>query len=84
MNFLTTCRHLFPRDSESMYEILGMNLLNLLSQANKMAEFHMALELFHPHLDKALQDPYIKKAVEIEQCITEGKYNKVCTTLFKI
>ncbi|CAL8131482.1 unnamed protein product [Orchesella dallaii] len=63
------------KQSKHMFEILGMNLLNLLSQ-NKMEEFHMELEIF-PHLDLALKDPYIKKAVEIEQWITEGKFNKI-------
>jgi len=64
------------KPSVHMYEILGMNLLNLLSQ-NKMANFHMELELFHPNVEEVLQNPYIKKAVEIEQCITEGQYNKI-------
>lgn len=60
-----------------MYEILGMNLLKLLSQ-NRIAEFHTELELFvHPEVFKVLNNVYIKKAVEIEQFLTEGRYNKV-------
>lgn len=60
-----------------MYEMLGMNLLKLLSQ-NRIMDFHIELELFvHSNTEKALNDPYIKKAVEIEQYLTEGRYNKV-------
>ncbi len=60
-----------------MYEILGMNLLNLLSQY-RIADFHRELELFiHPNVDAVLENPYIKKAVEIEQYIMEGQYNQV-------
>lgn len=59
-----------------------MNLLNLLSQY-KIADFHRELELFiHPNVDKVMEDPYIKKAVEIEKYIMEGQYNKVKETLY--
>lgn len=64
-------------ESAYMYEMLGMNLLKLLSQ-NRIMDFHIELELFvHSNTEKALNDPYIKKAVEIEQYLTEGRYNKV-------
>ncbi len=66
-----------PNESPYMYEMLGMNLLKLLSQ-NRIMDFHMELELFvHFNTEKSLSDPYIKKAVEMEQYLTEGRYNKV-------
>jgi len=69
------------KESPYMYEMLGMNLLKLLSQ-NRIMEFHLELELFvHSNTDKALNDPYIKKAVEMEQYLTEGRYNKILALL---
>lgn len=63
--------------SENMYEILGMNLLNLLSQY-KIADFHLELELFiHNDIELILKNPYIKKAVEIEKYLMEGQYNQI-------
>lgn len=77
---LLSCIFLYSsmsKESPYMYEMLGMNLLKLLSQ-NRIMEFHLELELFvHSNTDKALNDPYIKKAVEMEQYLTEGRYNKV-------
>ncbi|OXA64797.1 hypothetical protein Fcan01_01858 [Folsomia candida] len=68
-------------ESAYMYEMLGMNLLKLLSQ-NRIMDFHIELELFvHSNTEKALNDPYIKKAVEIEQYLTEGRYNKISALL---
>ncbi|XP_783742.2 26S proteasome non-ATPase regulatory subunit 8 [Strongylocentrotus purpuratus] len=56
------------------YELLGLNLLRLLSQ-NRLAEFHTELELLPA---KDLQSNiYIKHPVSIEQYLMEGSYNKV-------
>lgn len=63
---------------ESAYkcELLGLNLLCLLSQ-NRVAEFHTELELFaHPDVH-ILDNVYIKYAVQLEQYLMEGRYNKV-------
>lgn len=61
-------------DSAFMYELLGLNLLCLLSQ-NQIAEFHTELELLDPQL---LQDNvYIRHPVGLEQFLMEGAYNKV-------
>ncbi|KAI8915477.1 hypothetical protein PhCBS80983_g03546 [Powellomyces hirtus] len=60
--------------SESMYPLLGLNLLRLLAQ-NRISEFHTELELINPDL---LNDNiYIKHPIQIEQCLMEGSYNKV-------
>lgn len=68
---------LINKPSAHMCEILGMHLLNLLSQ-NRIMDFHLELELFvHKDTDKVLENPYIKKAVEIEQFLMEGQYNKI-------
>jgi len=62
-----------PR-SETMYELLGLNLLRLLSQ-NAIAEFHTELERLEPAL---LQDnPFIRHSVTLEQHLMEGAFNKV-------
>lgn len=54
-----------------------MNLLKLLSQ-NRIREFHVELELFvNMKPDEVLNNEYIKKVVEIEQFMNEGRYNKV-------
>lgn len=59
-----------------MCELLGLNLLCLLSQ-NRVAEFHTELELFaHPDVH-VLENVYIKHAVSLEQYLMEGRYNKV-------
>jgi len=63
---------------ESAYkcELLGLNLLCLLSQ-NRVAEFHTELELFaHPDVH-ILDNVYIKYAVQLEQYLMEGRYNKI-------
>ncbi|ODN06150.1 26S proteasome non-ATPase regulatory subunit 8 [Orchesella cincta] len=63
---------------ESSYkcELLGLNLLCLLSQ-NRVAEFHTELELFaHPDVH-ILENVYIKHAVSLEQYLMEGRYNKI-------
>lgn len=60
--------------SSFMYELLGLDLLHLLSQ-NRIADFHTALE----RLDTTLlhDNPYIRHPVELEQYLMEGSFNKV-------
>ena len=64
-------------ESAKMYELLGLNLLYLLSQ-NKTSDFHTELELLPAKV--VLNNPYISCPVSLEQFIMEGKYNKVGTT----
>nr|ACO15595.1 26S proteasome non-ATPase regulatory subunit 8 [Caligus clemensi] len=61
-------------ESALMYELLGLNLLRLLSQ-NHLAEFHIQLELLP--LEAVLENPYITCPVSLEQDIMEGTYNKI-------
>ncbi|PVD26107.1 hypothetical protein C0Q70_13775 [Pomacea canaliculata] len=61
-------------ESTFKYQLLGLNLLCLLSQ-NRLAEFHTELELLPA---KELQtNVYIKHPVSMEQYLMEGSYNKV-------
>jgi len=60
--------------SQKMHMLLGLNLMRLLAQ-NRIAEFHTELELIDSKLIH--EDLYIKHAVELEQCLMEGSYNKV-------
>ncbi|KAI8471229.1 MAG: 26S proteasome regulatory subunit [Monoraphidium minutum] len=53
--------------------MLGLNLLRLLTQ-NRIAEFHTELELV-PKED--MSNPYVKNALQLEQWLMEGAYNKV-------
>jgi 26S proteasome regulatory subunit N12 len=63
-------------ESSFKSELLGLNLLCLLSQ-NRVAEFHTELELFaHPDVH-ILENIYIKHAVSLEQYLMEGRYNKI-------
>ena len=64
-----------------MYELLGLNLLCLLSQ-NRLSDFHTELELLPP--DILLGNPYIENPVQLEQFIMEGKYNKVIDTRYNV
>ncbi|EGD81257.1 hypothetical protein PTSG_11292 [Salpingoeca rosetta] len=61
-------------ESSFMYELLGLDLMHLLSQ-NRIADFHTALE----RLDTTLiqENTYIRHPVELEQYLMEGSYNKV-------
>ncbi|ORY94609.1 cornichon protein-domain-containing protein [Syncephalastrum racemosum] len=63
--------------SSQMYPLLGLNLLRLLSQ-NRLSDFHTALEAIEP--DQLQNNPYIKQAVDLEQFLMEGSYNKVWNT----
>jgi len=61
-------------ESAYKYQLLGLNLLCLLSQ-NRVADFHTELELLPP---KEIQNNvYIRHPVSLEQYLMEGSYNKV-------
>ncbi|XP_064484793.1 26S proteasome non-ATPase regulatory subunit 8-like [Ornithodoros turicata] len=61
-------------ESSYKYQLLGINLLCLLSQ-NRVAEFHTELELLPA---KEIQsNVYISHPVSMEQFLMEGSYNKV-------
>ncbi|ORX51716.1 hypothetical protein DM01DRAFT_1307498 [Hesseltinella vesiculosa] len=60
--------------SSQMYPLIGLNLLRLLSQ-NRLSDFHTALETIDSQQLQA--NPYIKQAVDLEQFLMEGSYNKV-------
>jgi len=67
----------FKSESPSMYELLGLNLLRLLS-GNLISDFHTQLELFvHQDVKKVLENPFIAKVVKIEQNLTEGRYHQL-------
>merc|ERR1739848_137050 len=68
-------------ESSRMYELLGLNLLCLLSQ-NRLSDFHTELELLPPEV--LLSNPYIENPVQLEQFIMEGKYNKVIDTRYNV
>ena len=68
-------------ESSRMYELLGLNLLCLLSQ-NRLGDFHTELELLPP--DVLLSNPYIENPVQLEQFIMEGKYNKVIDIRYNV
>jgi len=68
-------------ESSRMYELLGLNLLCLLSQ-NRLSDFHTELELLPPEI--LLKNPYIENPVQLEQFIMEGKYNKVIDTRYNV
>lgn len=60
-------------ESACKFQILGLNLLNLLAQ-NRLAEFHTELELLSVEEQKNV---YIKHPVSLEQFLMEGSYHKV-------
>lgn len=61
-------------NSAYMHELLGLNLLCLLSQ-NRIGEFHTELERLDP---KLISDSvYIRHPVALEQYLMEGSYNKI-------
>ena len=63
-------------ESQNKYKILGLNLLFLLSQ-NRVAEFHTELELLPCQIIQS--NKYIKHPLALEQCLMEGRYNKLFT-----
>lgn len=68
----------FLPESAFKYQLLGLNLLFLLSQ-NRVAEFHTELELLPA--DHIQNDVYIRHPLSIEQYLMEGSYNKVTFVL---
>jgi len=68
-------------ESPKKYELLGLNLLRLLSQ-NETAKFHTELEL----LDSSTiqENPYISCPVKLEQDIMEGSYRKVIDFTYNV
>eukprot|EP00803_Ostreobium_quekettii_P005657 evm.model.scf_985EXC.8 EVM.evm.TU.scf_985EXC.8 scf_985EXC:43389-46537(+) len=71
--YYTDQRELLP-PSKNEYMIVGLNLVRLLVQ-NCTAEFHTELEMIAPKVQQ--QDVYIKHAIQLEQWLMEGAYNKV-------
>jgi len=70
----------FLPESSLKYELLGLNLLWLLTQ-NRVAEFHTELELLSP---KDIQNNvFIHYPVSLEQYLMEGCYNKVINSCLK-
>ncbi|XP_018321633.1 26S proteasome non-ATPase regulatory subunit 8 [Agrilus planipennis] len=61
-------------ESAFKYQLLGLNLLFLLSQ-NRVAEFHTELELLPA--DQLQNNVYIRHPLSIEQYLMEGSYNKI-------
>ncbi|XP_005097023.1 26S proteasome non-ATPase regulatory subunit 8 [Aplysia californica] len=61
-------------ESTFKYQLLGLNLLCLLSQ-NRLAEFHTELERLP--VKEIQSNIYIKHPVSMEQYLMEGSYNKV-------
>lgn len=61
-------------ESAFVYQLLGLNLLFLLSQ-NRVAEFHTELERLP--VDAIRADPYIRHPLALEQYLMEGSYNKI-------
>lgn len=66
-------KNLIP-DSQNKYKLLGLNLLFLLSQ-NRVAEFHTELELLPCEIIQS--NKFIKHPLALEQCLMEGRYNKL-------
>ena len=66
-------------ESPKKYELLGLNLLRLLSQ-NETAKFHTEIELLDPATIQ--ENPYISCPVKLEQDIMEGSYKKVSNLNF--
>lgn len=69
--YLTCSNVLQPAPKE--WSFAGLNLLRLLV-ANRIAEFHTELELIP---EKGMQDELVRSAVQLEQWLMEGAYNKV-------
>lgn len=70
--YYADCRHALPASPQE-HLVTGLNLMRLLVQ-NRVAEFHTELELITA---AAQSDKYIKHAVDLEQQLMEGSYNKI-------
>eukprot|EP00116_Pleurobrachia_bachei_P011261 sb/3471523/ len=68
-------------ESPFTYQLLGLNLLCLLSQ-NRVAEFHTELELLPG--SEIHTNIYIKHPIALEQYLMEGSYNKVFLARFNV
>jgi len=68
-------------ESPKKYELLGLNLLRLLSQ-NETAKFHTEIELLDPLTIQ--ENPYISCPVKLEQDIMEGSYKKVIDFTYNV
>merc|ERR1712141_790337 len=68
-------------ESPKKYELLGLNLLRLLSQ-NETAKFHTEIELLDPATIQ--ENPYISCPVKLEQDIMEGSYKKVIDFTYNV
>lgn len=74
-------KHLLsPYPSQNFKPILGLNLLRLLSQ-NKIADFHIELELIDSNLFD--HDEFISHPIQIEKYLMEGSYNRVLMNRLK-
>jgi 26S proteasome regulatory subunit N12 len=62
-----------PSQPEALFA--GLHLLNLLVQ-NRIAEFHMAVELL-PNEGHVLSSPEVVQVLQLESWLMEGAYNKV-------
>lgn len=71
-SFYSDTQHLLP-PSLNRPILIGLDLLRLVVQ-NRIAEFHTQLELISP---EDLRHPSIDYAVQVEQWLMEGAYNKV-------
>jgi hypothetical protein len=63
--------------SQQEYPILGLNLLRLLAQ-NRIAEFHVELELLGP---EAQASSHVAFPRQLEQQLMEGLYDKLYSTM---
>lgn len=61
-------------ESQNKYQLLGLNLLFLLSQ-NRVSEFHTELELLPQEIIQA--NEFIRHPLALEQHLMEGSYNKI-------
>merc|ERR1711994_835593 len=68
-------------ESPKKYELLGLNLLRLLSQ-NETAKSHTELELLDTSTIE--ENPYISCPVKLEQDIMEGSYRKVIDFTYNV
>lgn len=64
--------HIIPESNRKLY-FIGLYLLHLLS-SNRNTEYCFELEFLGP---KDYLDEHISLPIEIEQCISEGNYNKL-------
>ncbi|KAF7494682.1 26S proteasome non-ATPase regulatory subunit 8 [Sarcoptes scabiei] len=61
-------------ESTFKYQLLGLNLICLLSQ-NRVSEFHTELELLP--MNEIQNNVYVRHPVTLEQYLMEGRYNKI-------